>query len=348
MTHTMRAAVFHGGGKPLVVQEVKRPTPGPFEVLVKVAACGLCHTDLHYMDHGVPTAKKPPLILGHETSGTVYQLGVGVTQWKEGDRVLLPAVLTCGTCAMCRTGRENICLDMRMFGNHVDGGFAQFVVAPAKDLIVLPPDVDLVDGCVIADALSTPYHAVVNRAQVKAGESVVVVGCGGVGINLVQMAAAVGGNVIAVDLRDDKLEAARRLGARETVNPASVADFGKEIRRLTGGGADVAIEAVGSPPTIEHAFSALRRGGRLCLVGYSDKPVLLPASKIMFFEYSIAGSLGCRPADYPRVVDLVRRGKLRLGPIVTHRDPLEAINEAADRLRRGEGLRTILVPGATA
>ncbi len=345
MTKTMRAAVFHGAGQGLRLEDVERPVPGPGEVLVKVAACGLCHTDLHYLDHGVPTAKKPPLILGHEISGSVAQLGVGAGRWKEGDRVLLPAVLTCGTCALCRTGRENICQEMRMFGNHVDGGFAEYVVAPAKDLIPLPSDVDLVDGCVIADALSTPYHAVVNRAQVKAGEWVVVVGCGGVGINVVQMAAAVGGQVVAVDLRDDKLAAARSLGACEAVNPSQTADFQKEIRRLTGGGADVAFEAVGSPKTIELAFSTLRRGGRMCLVGYSDKPVTLPASKIMFLEQSIVGSLGCRPADYPRIVEMVRRGQVKLDAIVTHRDPLEKINEAADRLRRGEGLRTIIVPG---
>lgn len=345
MTTTMRAAVFHGSGRPLRIEDVARPCPGAGEVLVRVAACGLCHTDLHYLDHGVPTAKAPPLILGHETSGTIEELGPGVTKWKEGDHVLLPAVLTCGTCPLCRTGRENICQDMRMFGNHVDGGFAEYVTAPAKDLIHLPRDVDLVDGCVIADALSTPYHAIVNRAQVKAGESVVVVGCGGVGINLVQMAAAVGANVIAIDLKDDKLDAARRLGARETVNPAHVKDVGKEIRRLTGGGADVAVEAVGTPPTIETAFSTLRRGGRLCMVGYSDKPATFPASKIMFLEYSIVGSLGCRPADYPRVVELVRQGKLQLAPIVTAREPLENIEAAADRLRRGEGFRTILIPG---
>lgn len=340
----MRAALFHGPGRPLALEKVERPTPGPGEVLVKVAACGFCHTDLHYLDHGVPTAKKPPLILGHETSGTIDALGPGVSRGNVGAPVLLPAVLPCGQCAWCRTGRENVCPEMRMFGNHVDGGFAEYVVAPAKDLIPMPTGVPLAEGCVIADALSTPYHAVTQRAQVRPGEWVVVVGCGGVGINVVQCAVAAGANVVAVDLRVEKLAAARALGATETLDASRSADPVKDLRKLTGGGADVAFEVVGSPKTIQLALGSLRRGGRMCLVGYSEHAVEIPVAKVMFFEYTIVGSLGCRPADYPRIVEMVRRGKLSLDPIVTGRLPLERVNEAADRLRQGAGLRTIIVP----
>ena len=134
----MRAAVFHGPNQPLAIEEVPTPTPGPGQILVKVAACGVCHTDLHYLDHGVPTAKKPPLILGHEAAGTVAALGPDVKAFAEGDRVLLPAVLTCGTCFFCRTGRENICQSMVMFGNNIDGAYAEFVLAPAKDAFRMP------------------------------------------------------------------------------------------------------------------------------------------------------------------------------------------------------------------
>lgn len=346
MTPTMRAALFLGPGKPLSVEEVARPQPCPGEVLVEVAACGFCHTDLHYLDHGVATAKKPPLILGHETSGTVAGVGPGAARWNLGDRVLLPAVLPCGRCPACRTGRENICGQMRMFGNHVDGGFAEFVVAPEKDVIALPAGIDLTNACIIADALSTPYHAVVHRAQVRAGEWVAVVGCGGVGMNAVQFAAASGANVVAVDLRADKLEIARKLGAVEALNPTDAKEFTQDMRRITDGGADVAIEAVGSPATIETAFSTLRRGGRMCLIGYTEKPAQLPAAKVMFFEYTLMGSLGCRPADYPRIIEMVRRGHIRLDPLVTARTPLSRVNDAAERLRRGDGLRSIIVPDA--
>ena len=340
----MRAAVFRGPKVPLQVEEVPTPIAGPGEVRLRVAACGFCHTDLHYLDHGVAPAKPPPLILGHEVAGRVESVGPGVTGVSVGDPVLVPAVLPCGRCDLCRSGRENICRAGRMLGNHVDGGFAEFLVVPSRDLVPLAPEIDPVRGCVIADALTTPYHAVVNRAGVRAGEWVVVIGCGGVGINVVQFASAAGGQVIAVDLNDEKLELARQLGAEEAVNPSRTPDVGRAVRQITGDGAAVALEVVGSPATIAMGFSTLRRGGRLCLVGYSSVPAELPAHRVMFLEQSVMGSLGCRPADYPRVVELVRRGKVRLDPVVTGRVSLDEIGVAAERLRRGEGFRTVVVP----
>ncbi len=340
----MRAAVLHAPKEPLQVEEVATPEPGPGEARIAVTACGFCHTDLHYLDHGVATAKPPPIILGHEISGRIEALGSGVEGVALRDRVLVPAVLPCGRCELCRTGRENICRRGRMVGNHLDGGFAEYLTVPAKDLIRLPSDVDPISGCVIADALTTPYHAVVNRARVRAGETVVVIGCGGVGINVVQFAAAAGANVTAVDLSDTKLEVAHRLGAVEVVNPTRTPDVGKEVRRLWGDGAEVAFEVVGSPATVALGFTTLRRGGRLCLVGYTQTPAELPAHRVMFLEQSVVGSLGCPPSEYPRVVEMVRRGKVQLAPIVTGTVSLDEINEAANRLRRGEGFRTVVVP----
>lgn len=340
----MKAAVFYGPNQPLQVEEVPTPEPAPGEILVKVAACGLCHTDLHYIDQGVPTFKKPPLILGHETSGTVAALGEGVTQFQAGDRVLLPTVLSCGTCAMCRTGRENICAHSLMFGNNVDGAYAEYIVAPAKDTFSLPKELPLIESCVIADAVTTPYHAVVNRAEVRPGDWVVVIGCGGVGLNVVQMAAAVGGAVIAVDLLDNKLEWARKLGAVETINAGQVERVDKAVRKLTGGGADIALEAIGNPKTMEQAFACLRTGGRLVIVGYTHKDMALNAGRTMYREMEIRGSLGCRPVDYPRVIDLARRGVIQVESLVTHRFPLDQINEGFDVLRSGEALRAVVVP----
>lgn len=342
----MKAAVFHGSGKPLEVTEVPTPQPGAGQILVKVAACGVCHTDLHYLDHNVPTFKPPPMILGHEPSGTVAALGAGVKNFKEGDRVLLPAVLTCGSCFHCRSGRENICDNMVMFGNHVDGAYAEYVLAPAKDALTLPPEIPLEEGSIIADAVSTPYHAVVHRGQVKAGDTVVVVGCGGVGINAVQVAAAVGASVIAVDIQPEKLELAKKLGAQATINAKEVDRLDKAVKKLTGRGADVAFEAIGNPKTMQDAFSCLRKGGRLVVIGYSDKNVELPASKIMFFEQEVVGSLGCRPVDYPKIIEMARTGKIKVKELVTGRFPLEKINEAFDLLRSGDPkvLRSIIIP----
>ncbi len=341
---TMRAAIFEGPGRPLAIREVEAPVPGPGEALVRVAACGLCHTDLHYIDHGVPTAKRPPLILGHEISGVVSGLGPGTAGPLPGGRVLVPSVLPCGECELCRTGRENICPNLRMPGNHIDGGFAEYLTVPARALVSLPPDLDLARSAVIADALTTPFHAVVRRGQVRSGDWVVVVGCGGVGINVVQFAAALGANVIAVDLREDKRRMARELGACESLDPAGGGDLGRAVRKMTGRGADVAFEVVGRPETVTLALSTLRRGGRLCVVGYSDATVPLPLNRLMFFEYTILGSLGCRPVDYPRVVEMVRKGRVDLGKVVTNTLPLERIGEAIADLREGRGFRTLLVP----
>ncbi len=343
MSDTMRAAVFYGPGSPLRVERVPRPTPATGEALVQIAGCGFCHTDLHYLDHGVPTAKAPPLILGHEISGRVQEAGPGVPLTR-GQPVLVPAVLPCQSCVLCRTGRENICQQMRMFGNHLDGGFAEFVVAPAKDLVPLPADLDLPKAAIIADAVTTAFHAVVNRAQVRAGEWVLVVGCGGVGSSIVQLSVASGARVIAADLRPEKLDAARRLGAEEAVAAFNGEEAVKQVRQLTGGGVHVAFEAVGNPSATTLVLAALRRGGRACLVGYNQKAVEVATSRLMFFEQTVLGSLGCRPADYPLVVDLVRRGRVALDPLVSGRVPLASINDAADRVRQGSGMRTIVVP----
>jgi 6-hydroxycyclohex-1-ene-1-carbonyl-CoA dehydrogenase len=314
-------------------------------VLVRVAACGVCHTDLHYLDHGTPTFKTPPIVLGHEVSGTIAELGEGVTGLAEGQRVLIPAVLTCGHCAMCRAGRENICEHSVMLGNNIDGGYAEFVVVPAKDLFPLPDELPLEESAIIADAVTTPYHAAVRRGRVTPGDWVVVFGCGGIGLSLVQMVAAIGGRVIAVDVADAKLELACRMGAEAILNPRRESRVDKAVRRITGGaGADIAMEAIGKAETQEQAFASLRTGGRLVLVGYSPETLPLNAGRVMFREIEIVGSLGCRPVDYPRVIDMARRGRIRVSDLVTHRFPLDDIERAFDALRAGETIRAVVVP----
>jgi threonine dehydrogenase-like Zn-dependent dehydrogenase len=263
---------------------------------------------------------------------------------KEGDRVLLPAILICGQCAACRIGRENICQHMRMFGNDIDGAYAEYVKAPAKDVFILPEEIPLVEGCIIADAVTTPYHAVKNRAEVRPGDYVVVYSCGGVGLNVVQFANLAGGIVIAIDVSEEKLEWARRLGASFTLNPRQIkGEVARTVRKLTGGGADIAIEAIGNPSTIQDAFSTLHPGGRLVVVGYTDHEVALSAGRIMYREMEIRGSLGCRPVDYPRVIELVRAGRIQVSSLVTARFPLEEINAGLDALRNGRGIRSVVV-----
>jgi len=340
----VKAAVFYAAHEPMRIEDVPTPQPRAGEILIRVAGCGVCHTDLHYLDHGTPTFKQPPVILGHEIAGTVAALGAGVTTLKEADRVLVPAVLSCGHCTLCRTGRENICENSQMLGNHIDGGYAEYVAVPAKDVFRMPDDVPLVEGSVIADAVTTPFHAVVRRGKVAAGDWVIVFGCGGVGLSLVQVAAAVGARVIAVDVKDAKLETARRFGATATLNPAAVPKLDKAVRALSGGGVDVAFEAVGKATAQEAALNCLRTGGRLVLVGYSPETLPLNAGRVMFRELDIMGSLGCRPVDYPRAIELVRQGKVKLADMVTHRFPLDRFGGSIDSIRAGGASRIVVTP----
>lgn len=340
----MKAAVFYGPNQPLKVEEVPTPVIGAGEILVKVAACGLCHTDLSYIDHGVPTFKKPPLILGHEISGTVAEVAPDVTSFKVGDRVLLPAVMACGECNSCREGRGNVCDNMEMFGNNVDGGYAEYVKAPASNVFHLPDEIPLIEGAIIADAITTPFHAVKNRAKVKPGDTLLVYGCGGVGLNLVQVANAVGASVIAVDISDTKLAKAKELGAVATFNANDYPDVAKAVRKSTGGGVDIACECIGNSKTQEIAFNCVRNGGRLVIVGYSAHPMTLNASRVMYREMEVVGSLGCPLGDYPKVIEMVRNGKIQVVPMVSKRFSLDQINEGLDFLRSGEGFRSVVTP----
>jgi 6-hydroxycyclohex-1-ene-1-carbonyl-CoA dehydrogenase len=340
----MKAVVLHGDGAGLKIEDIPVPRIESDQILVKVAACGVCHTDLHYIEHGVPTFKKPPIVLGHEASGTVEEAGASVSDFKKGDRVLIPAVLTCGHCTLCRMGRENICANMQMLGNHFDGAYAEYVAVPAKDVLTLPQSIPLEDASIIADAISTPYHAVKNRARVQPGDTVVIFGCGGVGINAVQLASAAGGYVIAVDINDRKLEWATRFGAAQTVNASKVERVSKQIKKMTGGGADIAMEVIGNPRTIEEAFDCVRVGGRLCVVGYTNEAIKIVAGKIMFKEIEVVGSLGCRPLDYVPLIRMVEQGRIDLQRLITHRFPLDEIDKAFQVMKEGVSLRSIVIP----
>lgn len=310
----MKAAFLKEGNKHLVVEDIPVPRPNDGQLLIKVAACGVCGTDLHYIDHGVPTFKKPPIILGHEASGIVATEG---DSFKPGDRVLIPPMFSDGV----------------MLGNSVDGAFAQYVRAPEKEIIPIPDEIPLEEGCIIADAISTPYHAVMNRAQVKPGQKVIVFGCGGVGMNVVQIAVIAGAEVTACDIDEKKLKVARELGAAHAIKPS-------EINTKY----DVAFEVIGKPETIEAAFKTLGKGGRLCVIGYTNTKISINPSKIMFFEQEIIGSLGCRAEDYPKIFELVISGKIKLEPLIANKYPLADINKALDELRAGTVLRNLILP----
>ncbi len=345
----MRAAVFEKVKEPMkIIEDYASPKIEGIagQVIIDITACGVCHTDLGFLDHGVPTGKEPPLILGHEMSGVVKKTSDDVKSFKQGDHVLIPAVISCGTCFYCRIGRENICSNQTFFGSNVDGGFAEQIMVPAKDIFHLPSEIPLEEGCIIADAISTPYHAVKNRGQVRPGDWAVVIGCGGIGLNIVQNIKVAGGLPIAVDIVPEKLEIAKKLGAVETISAKEMdeREIVGVIRKLTSGGADIAFEAIGNPATFKQAFNSLRTGGRLVAVGYSPKRWDgFDIGRVMFREMELVGSLGCRTVDYPRIIELVKNKRIMVEPLVTGKFPLSEINEAFDVMRSGEGVRTIIL-----
>lgn len=349
----MKAAVFYGPGKELKYEDVPIPKIGPKDILVKVEGCGICRSDMEYIDLGVPTVKKPPIILGHESAGVVYETGSSLTNFKVGDKVLLGNIISCGSCHNCREGRDNICKNWIMLGNHINGAYAEYIKIPGRNAYPLPLEIPPQEGCIIADAVSTPFHAVKNRSGLKLGDTVAVFGCGGLGMNCIQVAASMGGIVIAVDFdlpvtagsSKTKLQMSKELGAHETID----AQKGKEavvgeIRKLTMGGVDIAFEMVGRPETIHQAYQALRPGGRLVVVGFCPDKAFFNPGRMMVKEIEMVGSCSCRSADIPRIIELVKNNKINIKPMITGKYPLSEANEALEFVRKGESIRTVLIP----
>lgn len=346
-------------GEPLRrVTRVLEPRSG--EVVVGVAGCGVCHTDLGFVYDGVPTRHELPLVLGHEIAGRVVVAGSGAEEWL-GRAVVVPAVMPCGECEACRAGRGPICPRQIFPGNDLDGGFATHVLVPARGLCPVP-DLDeasvaragfeLETLAVVADAVSTPYQAL-SRAGVDEGDLVVVVGAGGVGGFAVQIAAARGATVVAVDVDSRRLRALEGHGLELGLD-ASTHDF----KQLKGAVRALAaehgipsfrwkvVECSGSPAGQRTAFGLLGHGSLLVVVGYTPQPVELRLANLMALDASALGNWGCLPEHYPAVVELVRSGRVALAPFVEKR-PLESINETLAELHdAGAGRRIVLIPEA--
>jgi 6-hydroxycyclohex-1-ene-1-carbonyl-CoA dehydrogenase len=319
-------------------KEIEVPDLAPSEVLVEVAGCGVCHTDLGYFFDGVPTVQKPPLTLGHEIAGTVV---AGDPAWV-GKEVLVPAVMPCRQCALCKTRRGNRCLNQKMPGNSLGiyGGFASHIPVPSIDLCEVKNrgDIPLAHLAVVADAATTPFQAI-KRADLQVGDNVIVVGVGGVGQYIVQEAKALGaGTVVAIDIASDRLEKMRAYGADHVVNAGGkttkeVAAEIKAIRKeagLPGFGWKI-FEATGTQPGQETALSLLSFTGKMIVVGFGMSKVNYSISRLMAFDAEIIGTWGCLPEYYPMVLELVLSGKVALDPFVQTRPMstiVETFNEA--------------------
>lgn len=340
----MEAMVLEEYGRPLVRREFPDPRPGEGEVLLRVRACGVCGTDVKISAGRIPTAK-PPLVMGHEPAGEIVELGPGVQGFSPGDRVVVWIYVTCGACRFCRAGRAVLCPHVKRVGFERPGGFADLLVVPAANLVRVPDSLGDVEAAVLGCAVSTVYRALRTRAGVQRGETVMVMGVGGLGIHGVQMAKLSGATVIAVDVEEARLELARAYGADEVLLFRGGA-LGEQVRSLTGGyGADVILETVGLPETVRAAMSSLVPGGRLVMVGYHPaQPFSVESPELVLNEVEIVGSRAMTRDELAGALDLVASGKLQ--PVVTARYPLHDVNEVLDLLRQGRVMgRAVVIHG---
>jgi 2-desacetyl-2-hydroxyethyl bacteriochlorophyllide A dehydrogenase len=343
---TMKAVQLIEVGQPMQLREVPIPRLGGYDVLVRIRAAGVCHSDAHYRA-GRSTVRPLPMTLGHEISGIVERTGEKVTTVKVGDRVCLHYLLSCGGCLHCSSGHEQFCSQGSMLGHYSAGGYAEFIVIPEKNAIQLPDEIPFEQGAVLMCSSSTCFHAL-RKARLKAGERVAVFGTGGLGMSAIQLARAFGAlEVFAVDINDLKLEVAAQFGAIP-IN-ARLQDPVQTILKLTGGkGADVSLELIGLVQTMKQAVQCLAVMGRAVIAGICDQPLEIETYReLLGKEAEIIGSNDHLLQELPLLLELARRGILDLSAVVTRTVPLEAnvINEVLDSLEQFDGgIRTVIVP----
>ena len=347
LTGTMRAERFYADSKKIAVEDVPIPQPGPGEVLVKVAFCGICHSDLSLINGTFP-AQVPVVTQGHEASGTIAALAPDVTGWTEGDRVVVAAGRPCLGCPNCRHGDVANCLQTQLMAFAYDGAWAEYTVAQAVGLTRVPDNVPLEQAAILADAVSTPFGAVVRTGKVGIGESVGVWGVGGVGTHIVQLARLVGAvPVIAVDIKPAALDRALELGADYAFDSRDER-LKDKIAEITGDRKlDVAFDAVGLKATFEQALDCVTVGGRLVAVGMSaESPTVGPTSMFGLTQKQVLGHLGYQNVDIETLATLVSRGRLDVSRSVSDVVSLEDVVAGIEQLEDPDGnaIRILVKP----
>lgn len=330
----------------LVEQRVARPTPDYGEILIRVGAAGICHSDAHYRDGTAPPPALP-VTLGHEVAGRVEILGEGVVGFEVGDRVALHYLITCGNCRYCIAGSEQFCSSGGMIGKSVDGGYAEFIVVPARNCVVLPDAVPLEWGAVMMCSTATSYHAI-RKARFKFGESVALFGVGGLGLSAIQLLSNSGASkVFAVDLSKERLALVQSYGALP-IDAGKVDPIETILEATNGLGVDVSLELLGKRVTIEQSIGCLSPMGRAAIVGITRESIELDTyATLIGSERELIGVSDHLRSELDFLVDLAAAGKLNYSRIVTERIPLnaESINASLDRLAKyGAGIRTVIDP----
>jgi S-(hydroxymethyl)glutathione dehydrogenase/alcohol dehydrogenase len=346
----VKAVVLTRTEAPLTIDEIEPPTIGPDDVLIRVKACGVCRTDHKVWEGRISTPL--PAVIGHEVSGIIEEIGTSRRSGdlKPGDGVIVGTRYRCGRCEYCLAGRENLCRarpvatpvarsDGTLINRWNIGGFAEYVAVPAYTVYRAPTNLPLEDASFVGCRVTTAYNAVKNSAAIAPGDSALVVGCGGVGLAAIQFLHLFGAYpIIAVDIVNDKLEAARRFGASHVVN-ASNTDMVQAVRDLTGGGVTKSFEALGNPKTADQIIQATRSGGRASIIGgLRSGPFVISDGTFAMREISVGGVALRRPTDVLEVLDMVQAGRLEISSMVTRRYRPEEINLAFEALEAGRNL----------
>jgi len=332
----MKAAVYDAFQKPLSIEDVADPTPTAHGAVIRVAASGICRSDWHgWMGHDSDI--NLPHVAGHEMAGWVETVGKDVERWRAGDRVTLPFCCGCGRCEPCREGNLHICDHKFQPGFTHWGSFAQFCAIDHADLnlVGLPDEVDFVTAASLGCRFVTSFRAVVDQGAAVAGDWIAVHGCGGVGLSAIMIGRAIGSRVVGVDIHDDALELARSCGAEATVNARESKDVVAEIRELTGGGARVSLDALGSADTCRNSILCLRKRGRHVQVGLllaDDSDPATPMHSVLSRELEIVGSHGMPANHYDRVLAMIVAGRLDPRKLVTRTVPLESASPELERM----------------
>ncbi|WDF38245.1 zinc-dependent alcohol dehydrogenase family protein [Streptomyces sp. T12] len=337
----MRAVVFERYGEQAEVREVPDPRPAPHGVTVRVEATGLCRSDWHAWQGHDPDITLPH-VPGHELAGVVEAVGDRVTRWSPGDRVTVPFVCACGSCGACAAGDQQVCERQTQPGFTHWGSFAQYVALDHADvnLVAVPEEMSFATAASLGCRFATAFRAVVQQGRVAAGEWVAVHGCGGVGLSAVMIAAASGARVVAVDVSPQALDLARKFGAAECVDASGTPDTAAAIHALTGGGAQLSLDALGSPTTCAASVNGLRRRGRHVQVGLvpsTSGTTPVPMARAIALELELLGSHGMAAHTYPPMLELVRAGVLRPDLLVTATIPLEAVPQALGAIGTAPG-----------
>ncbi len=342
----MKAVQLIEIGKALEMRDVPVPEIGDHDVLVRVKAAGICHSDVHYRS-GASAVGPLPQTLGHEVAGIVEDIGPQVANVKPGDRVCLHYLITCGDCYYCTLGSEQFCVGGSMIGKYRDGGFAEFIAVPARSAVSLPEEIPFEQGAIMMCSSATSFHAL-NKSRLQAGETVAVFGVGGLGMSAVQLAKAMGAlDVYAVDINEERLAMAKGFGTIP-VNGAQV-DPVDEIRRLTDGrGVDVTLELIGLPQTMRQSVQSLAVFGRAVLVGIASEPLEVETyGELLGREAEVIGAADHLLHELPLLIEYARRGMLDLSGVVTQNIPLDAdeVNAVMDEMEEfGGGVRTVITP----